>query len=114
VARRERVLVFYGVTMTDLQVVAAILAIGGASIAMRLAGYVAADVLPGATVTARVVRLAPGNLSIAFVTIGCVQGGWPSFIGSAVALTGMVISKRQWAALILGFVASALVAAAGW
>jgi len=80
---------------------------------MRLTGYVAADVLPGATLTARIVRLAPGNLSIAFVTIGCAQGGWPSFIGSAVALTGMVVSKRQWVALILGFVAAALVAAAG-
>jgi len=99
--------------MTDPQVVAAIMAIGGASIAMRLTGYVAADVLPGTAVTARIVRLAPGNLSIAFVTIGCMQGGWPSFIGSAVALTGMVSSKRQWLALLLGFVASALVAAVG-
>ena len=101
------------VTMTDLQVIAAIMAIGGASIAMRLTGYVAVDLLPGASVTARIVRLAPGNLSVAFVTIGCVQGGWPSVIGSAVALTGMVLSKRQWAALLMGFVAAALVAAVG-
>jgi hypothetical protein len=97
--------------MPDFHVVAAIMAIGGASIAMRLTGYLAADTFPRAKTAARLVRLAPGNLSIAFVAIGCVENGWPSFIGSVVALTAMVYGKRQWAALIAGFVAAALVAA---
>jgi len=98
--------------MPDFQVIAAIMAIGAASIAMRLTGYLAADTFPKANSTARLVRLAPGNLSIAFVALGCFENGWPSFVGSVVALITMVYCKRQWAALIAGFVASALVAAA--
>jgi hypothetical protein len=97
--------------MTDLQVYVAIAAIGAASIAMRLTGYLAATALPKANLTARIVRLAPGNLSVAFVAVGCFQGGWPSTVGSLAALTAMIAFGRQWAALLLGFIASALVAA---
>lgn len=97
--------------MPDFHVIAAIMAIGAASIAMRLTGYLAADTFPRGNATARLVRLAPGNLSIAFVALGCIESGWPSFAGSVVALIAMVYGKRQWAALIAGFVASALVAA---
>src|SRR5882672_2974736 len=97
--------------MPDLQTVAAILSIGAVSIAMRLSGYLAADAVPKAGSVARIIRLAPGNLSIAFVAVGCLAGGWTSFIGSIAALTGMVLLKRQWAALGVGFIAAALVAA---
>jgi hypothetical protein len=97
--------------MTDLQVIVTIMAIGAVSIAMRLSGYLAAHTLPKTNFTARIVRLAPGNLAIAFVALGCLQSGWPSFVGSIAALTAMIVAGRQWAALLVGFIASALVAA---
>jgi hypothetical protein len=97
--------------MPDLETVIAIMAIGAASIAMRLIGYLAAGAVPTTHAAARIIRLAPGNLSVAFVALGCLQGGWPGLTGSGVALASAVVSKRQWVALALGFAAAALVAA---
>ena len=44
-------------------------------------------------------RYAPGNLFVAFVAAGIVEGGWPSLFGCLSAVTTMLVTKREWAAL---------------
>jgi hypothetical protein len=44
-------------------------------------------------------RYAPGNLFVAFVAAGIVEGGWPSLFGCFGAVTTMLVTKREWAAL---------------
>jgi hypothetical protein len=58
---------------------------------------------------AQVPRLAPGNLFVAFAE--CLEGGWPSVAGCLLALATMAVTKKEWAALGVGFAAAAATAA---
>jgi len=97
--------------MPDWPILAAIGCIGLISYAMRAGGFLAAGAMPAAETMQRFLRLAPGNLFVAFVAAGCLEGGTPNIAGSLVALATMVITRRQGAALIAGFIAAAVAAA---
>ena len=94
--------------MLEWQIIAAVFAVGAASYAMRSGGYLAAGVLPQTGVSSRLLRYAPGNLFVAFVAAGIVEGGWLSLVGCFGAVTAMLITKREWAALGVGFLLVAL------
>ncbi len=97
--------------MIDPDVLAAILVVGAASYAMRACGFLAAGALPESGLVPRLLRLAPGNLFIAFLAAGCAAGGWPSLAGALAAFAAMVVTKREWAALAAGFAAAAAASA---
>ena|SRR5437762_956045 len=97
--------------MPDWRVLGAILALGLASYAMRAVGFMAAGSLSNEGTASRLLRLAPGNLFVAFAAAGCLEGGWPSLAGSLVALATMAVTKKEWAALGAGFAAAAAAAA---
>jgi branched-subunit amino acid transport protein len=97
--------------MPDWRVLGAILALGLACYAMRAAGFMAVGSLPEDGTVSKVLRLAPGNLFIAFAAAGCLQGGWPSLAGCLLALATMMVTKKEWAALGVGFAAAAAVSA---
>jgi hypothetical protein len=77
---------------------------------MRAGGFLAASAFPEDGVVARFLRLAPGNLFIAFAAAGCLEGGWPSLAGCAAALGAMAATRREWASLAAGFAAAAVIA----
>lgn len=97
--------------MPESQVLAVILTVGAACYAMRAGGFLMASALPRFTLMQRLLRLAPGNLFIAFAAAGAWEGGWPSLFGGLAAVTAMAVTKREWAALGAGFVAALTVAA---
>jgi len=97
--------------MPDWRILAAITALGIASYAMRAGGFIAAGAFRGDGLVSRFLRLAPGNLFIAFVAAGCLDGGWPSLIGCASASVTIAATKREWAALAAGFASAASAAA---
>lgn len=97
--------------MSDVHSIAAILAVGAASYAMRAGGYVAVSLLPQQGPLQRLLRLAPGNLFAAFAAAGMMEGGWPSAIGCLGAILAMIVTKREWAALGAGFALVAITAA---
>ena len=97
--------------MPDAQIFGVILAVGAASYAMRAGGFLAASALPQSGLLPRLLRLAPGNLFIAFAAAGVLQGGWPSLAGCIGAVATMAATNREWAALGAGFGAAALAAA---
>jgi uncharacterized membrane protein len=97
--------------MPDWRVLAAIAALGLASYAMRAGGFLAVGAFPEDGIVARCLRLAPGNLFVAFVAAGCLGGGWPSLAGCLAALATMTVTKREWAALGAGFAVAAAASA---
>jgi uncharacterized membrane protein len=97
--------------MPDWRILVAIGLLGLASYALRIGGFLAASAIGKDSIGARFLRLAPGNLFVAFVAAACLEGGWPSLIGCACALTAMALTGKEWAALGLGFTAAALTAA---
>ena len=97
--------------MPDPQTLAVILAVGAASYAMRAGGFLAAGAMPQNGLLPRLLRLAPGNLFIAFAAAGILEGGWPSLVGCLAAVAAMAATNREWAALGAGFGAAALAAA---
>ncbi len=97
--------------MPDAQILGVVLAVGAASYAMRAGGFLAASALPQSGLLPRLLRLAPGNLFIAFAAAGILQGGWPSLVGCLGAVATMAATNREWAALGAGFGAAALAAA---
>jgi uncharacterized membrane protein len=96
--------------MSDWRVLVAIGVLGFVSYALRSGGFLAAGLIREGGSVARFLRLAPGNLFIAFVAAACVEGGWPSVIGCTAALAGMVATRREWLALTAGFSAAAAAA----
>ena len=94
--------------MPEPQVLLAIFAVGAASYAMRAGGFLAAGAMPQRGLLPRLLRLAPGNLFVAFAASGILQGGWPSLLGCLAAVATMAATKREWAALAAGFVAAGL------
>ena len=99
--------------MPEREVLLVVLAVGAASVAMRLGGFLAAGVLPARGVLPRLLRLAPGNLFVAFAAAGVLEAGWPSLAGSVAALAAMALTNREWAALGAGFAVTAVAAALG-
>src|SRR5690349_3693633 len=97
--------------MPEPQILAVIFVVGAASYAMRTGGFLAASALPRGGVLPRLLRLAPGNLFIAFAAAGILEGGWPSFVGCFGAIAMMAATNREWAALGAGFGAAALASA---
>jgi uncharacterized membrane protein len=97
--------------MTETQILVVIAVLGTVSYAMRAGGFLAAGILPQHGLLPRLLRLAPGNLFVAFAAAGILEGGWPSLLGCAAAVTAMAATNREWAALGAGFAGAALVAA---
>jgi hypothetical protein len=99
--------------MPDLWVLATIACIGMTSYALRVGGFAVAGIMPATGPVQRFLRLAPGNLFVAFLAAGCFTGGAPSVAGSLLALLTMVVLHREWAALMAGFFAAGVVALVG-
>ncbi len=89
--------------MHDLQVLGVIFILGITCYAMRAGGYVLAASMREDGVAARFLRLAPGNLFIAFIVGGCLSGGLAGVVGTVVATVTMAITAKEWAALGAGF-----------
>ena len=89
--------------MAEWQVFAAVFAVGAASYAMRTVGFLAAGALPQDGLWPRFLRLAPGNLLVAFAAAGILEGGWVSLVGCLGAAATMRATQREWAALGAGF-----------
>src|SRR5258708_11703444 len=75
--------------MPDSRVLAAIVAVGLASYAMRAGGFLAAGAIPRRGMLERLLRLARGNLFVAFAAAGILEGGWPSLVGCLGAVATM-------------------------
>ncbi|MBR0893925.1 hypothetical protein JQ616_03110 [Bradyrhizobium tropiciagri] len=99
--------------MHDLQVFAVICMLGITCYAMRAGGYLLAASMREDGIAARFLRLAPGNLFIAFIVGGCLSGGPAGLVGTVVALVTMAITTREWAALGAGFAAALAASAIG-
>ncbi len=95
--------------MPDWWVLATIGCIGVTSYALRVGGFAVAGLVPATGSAQRLLRLAPGNLFVAFLAAGCLEAGAPNVVGSLVAVVTMVVLRREWAALIAGFAAAAVV-----
>lgn len=98
--------------MPDWTTLSAIFAIGAVSLMLRVGGYLSAGALHPDGRLARLIRLAPGNMLVAFVAAGVLDGGWPYLAGSLTAATVMAVTRKEWAALSSGFAAAAAVSAA--
>ena len=98
----------------DLKVLAVICILGVTCYAMRAGGYVLAASMREDGIAARFLRLAPGNLFIAFIVGGCLSGGLAGLVGTMVALVTMAITAREWAALGAGFGAALAASTIGW
>jgi hypothetical protein len=96
--------------MPDWQTFGAIGLLGLVSYAMRAGGFLAAGVIREGSIAAKFLRLAPGNLFVAFVTAACLEGGRPNVFGCACALVTMAVTRKEWAALGAGFVAAMVTA----
>ena len=92
--------------MDDLRVLGVICILGITCYVMRAGGYVLAASMRDDGIAARFLRLAPGNLFIAFIVGGCLSGGLAGLVGTVVALVTMAITTREWAALGAGFSAA--------
>ncbi|HEV7441259.1 MAG TPA: AzlD domain-containing protein [Steroidobacteraceae bacterium] len=97
--------------MLDARVLLAIAALGTVSYVMRVGGFLAAGAIAETGAVAKFLRLAPGNLFVAFVAAGCLDGGWPSVLGAGCAFITMAVTKKEWAALGAGFASAAIVSA---
>jgi branched-subunit amino acid transport protein len=97
--------------MPDWSIYLAILGVGLAAYAMRAGGFIAIGAMPQTGLVPRLLRLAPGNLFVAFAAAGILDGGWPCFIGIAAAVAAMAVTRKEWAALAAGFAGAAIAAA---
>ena len=97
----------------DLQVLGVICVLGVTCYAMRAGGYVLAASMREDGIAARFLRLAPGNLFIAFIVGGCLSGGMAGLAGTAGAIATMAITSKEWAALGAGFGAALAASAIG-
>jgi uncharacterized membrane protein len=95
--------------MSELQILLIITVLGCVSYGLRAGGYLAASLFPAQGKLARVLRVAPGNLFVAFAAAGMWQGHWPAIAGSLSTVAVMALTRKEWAALGAGFLAVALV-----
>jgi hypothetical protein len=96
--------------MVDGRVMLAIGALGATSYALRAGGFLAAAGMAENGFMARLLRKAPGSLFVAFVASACAESGLPGVIGCAMGLMTMLATKKEWAALLVGFGTAAIVA----
>jgi uncharacterized membrane protein len=96
--------------MLDWRTLAAIGVLGLVSYAMRTGGFLAGRLMREGSAIARFFQLAPGNLFVAFVAAACLEGGLASIVGCTASLAVMTVTRKEWAALAVGFAAAALVA----
>jgi uncharacterized membrane protein len=96
--------------MFDAQILFAIAALGAASYALRAGGFLAAGAMPENGLLARLLKKAPGSLFVAFITGACAESGWPGVVGCAFGLMTALATKKEWAGLLAGFGAAAIVA----
>jgi len=99
--------------MRNIEITILIVVLGITSYAMRAGGYLLARFIRDDGNFARLLRLAPGNLFVAFVSAGCLSGGRPMLIGGGVALATMAITTREWAAVGAGFLAAMIASSTG-
>ena len=97
--------------MPDWHTLIAIGLLGLVSYAMRAGGFLAASAIREGSIADRFLRLAPGNLFVAFVAAACFEGGPPGVFGCVCALVTMAATGMEWAALGAGFAAAMVVAA---
>jgi uncharacterized membrane protein len=95
--------------MPDWIVLGAIFAIGAVSYLMRVGGYLTASAFSPNGKMARLVKLAPSNMLVAFVAAGILDGGPPYLAGCVAAAMVMATLRQEWLALGAGFGAAALV-----
>ena len=98
--------------MLEWRTLAAICVLGLVSYAMRSGGFLAGGLMREGSAMARFFQLAPGNLFVAFVAAACLEGGLASIVGCTASLVVMTVTRKEWAALAVGFAAAALVAGA--
>jgi uncharacterized membrane protein len=96
--------------MFDTQILLAIATLGVASYALRAGGFLAAGAMPENGLVARLLKKAPGSLFIAFITGACAESGWPGIVGCVFGLMTALVTKKEWAGLLAGFGAAAIVA----
>jgi hypothetical protein len=97
--------------MSDWQAITVIFSLGAATYAMRAGGFLLGGLVPQSGLLPRMLRLAPGNLLVAFTASGIWQGGASSLCGSLASIAVMAVTHREWAALGAGFAAAAASAA---
>jgi hypothetical protein len=83
--------------------------LGCVSYGLRVGGYLAAGSFPTHGRLARLLRLAPGNLFVAFTAAAVWQGHWPAAAGSLSTVAVMAVTRKEWAALAAGFLMVAAV-----
>ena len=76
--------------MTDDLIALGVLAV--VTFTLRAAGFVAADRLPGNGIWRRLIDVAPGNLFVAFGTVGSLTGG----LSVAAGVVGAVAAALRW------------------
>jgi branched-subunit amino acid transport protein len=95
--------------MSEWRIIGVIFTVGAVSYALRAGGFLAAGAMPQSGVVPRLLRLAPGNLFVAFAAAGISAGGLPALLASVATVGAMAATGREWVALLVGFVAAALV-----
>ena len=93
---------------TERDTLLIICVLGCVSYSLRAGGYIAASLFPANGTWARILKLAPGNLFVAFTAVGLWHSGWPALAGSLCTLVTMKLTQREWAALGVGFAVVAL------
>src|SRR5215475_9073701 len=96
--------------MFDAHILPGIAALGAPSFGLRAGGFLAAGAMPENGLVARLLKKAPGSLFVAFVAGACAESGWPGIVGCAFGLVTMLATKKEWAGLLAGFGAAAIVA----
>ncbi|MFY7961124.1 MAG: AzlD domain-containing protein [Elsteraceae bacterium] len=97
--------------MPDWIVLGAIFSIGAVSYLMRVGGYLTASAFNPNGKMARLAKLAPSNMLVAFVAAGIMDGGAPYLAGCVAAAAVMAALRQEWLALGAGFGAAALASA---
>ncbi len=97
--------------MPDWIVLGAIFAIGAVSYLMRVGGYLTASAFRPDGKLARLAKLAPSNMLVAFVAAGILDGGPPYLAGCVAAAAVMATLRQEWLALGAGFGAAAIASA---
>jgi hypothetical protein len=80
--------------MNSTEAVLGMLLLAGVALAVRVVGYAAAACIPASGFWPRLVEAAPGNLFIAFATVGVLGGGVAAAAGVACSI-GMALLYRH-------------------
>jgi hypothetical protein len=94
--------------MSEWRIIGVIFTVGAVSYALRVGGFLAAGVMPQSGLIPKLLRLAPGNLFVAFAAAGISAGGLPTLLASVATVGAMAATGREWVALGVGFAAAAL------